>query len=308
MKKALAGWPTLPIAIWCPRPRQSPVRGQPEYLEDENNASFAFRHPDRIREINFLLTKSLLLKSGALVMAPFPALEYLRLEAQNASKVSPALLPVGFLGGSTPRLRDIHLSRVAFPALPLLLLSARDLVSLRLDGIPRRGYFSPEGLSIGLSMTTRLKSLRLHFLPFASSVFQDTGSAGRPLKAHAVLPALVEFHFCGDSAYLEDLISRIDAPVLERLNITFFKPSAFETLQLSQFISRTKTLASPHKMSILLLGDEILVVDQFQLPSESPSKSHFQLQITCDELDLQVTLPHILNDFRRSFLVCSGST
>ncbi len=157
-------------------------------------------------------------------------------------------------------------------------------------------------------MTTRLKSLRLHFLPFASSVSRDTGSAGRQLKAHAVLPALVEFHFCGDSAYLEDLISRIDAPVLERLNITLFKPSAFETLQLSQFISRTKTLASPHRMSILLLGDEILVVDQFQLPSESPSKSHFQLQITCDELDLQVTLPHILNDFRRSFLVCSGST
>ncbi|KAI9445785.1 hypothetical protein BJY52DRAFT_1228690 [Lactarius psammicola] len=45
-------------------------------------------------------------------------------------------------------------------------------------------------------------------------------------------------------------------------------------------------------MSILLLGDEILVVDQFQLPSAS--NSHFQLQITCDELDLQVSLPHIL--------------
>ena len=288
-KKALDSWPTLPIAIWYPC--QSAVRGRSRCLEDENNASFALRHPNRIREINLFLTSSLLLKSAAQVLASFPALEYLRLESRNPMKLSPAL-PVGFLGGSTPRLRDIHLIGVAFPTLPLLLLSTRDLVSLRLDRVSGRGYFSPEALSIGLSMTTQLKSLRIQFLPLASSIFKDTGSARRPLKACAVLPALSEFHFCGDSAYLEDLVSRIDAPVLERLNITFLTPSAFETLQLSQFISRTKSLTSPHQMSILLLGDEILVVNQFQHPP--PSKGHFQLQITCDEWDLHVTLPHIL--------------
>ncbi|KAI9435965.1 hypothetical protein H4582DRAFT_1966506 [Lactarius indigo] len=287
-KKALDDWPTLPIAIWYPR--KTTMRGPSEFVEDEKNASFALRHPDRIREINLFLTKSLLLKSGALVLASFPALEYLRLESLSTIKSPPALLPVGFLGGSTPRLRDIHLSHIPFPALPLLLLSTRNLVSLRLDGITSRGYFTPEALSIGLSMTTQLKSLRIHFLPFASSVFRDTRSAGRPLKVHAVLPVLTEFHFCGDSGYLEDLISRIDAPVLEQLHITFFKPSAFDTVQLSQFISRTTTLASLHQMSILLLGDEILVIDQFQVSSAC----HFQLQITCEELDLQVSFPHIL--------------
>ncbi|KAF8263325.1 hypothetical protein EI94DRAFT_1807422 [Lactarius quietus] len=140
-------------------------------------------------------------------------------------------------------------------------------------------------------MTTQLKSLRIHFLPFASSVYRDTGSAGRPLKTRAILPALSEFHFSGDGAYLEDLISRIDAPVLRQLNITFFKPDAFETVQLSQFISRTKSLASPQQMSILLLGDEILVVNQFQ---SSPLAGHFQLHITSDEIGLQAALPHIL--------------
>lgn len=297
-KKALDSWPTLPIAVWYPR-QNAVVRERSHCLEDESNASFALRHPDRIREINLLLTKSLLLKSGALVLASFPALEYLRLDSQHGTKSSPspALLPVGFLGGSTPRLRDIHLSGIAFPALPLLLLSTRNLVSLRLDRISRRGYFSPEALSIGLSMTTQLQSLRIHFLPFASSVFRDIVSAERPLKARAVLPALTELRFCGDSAYLEDLISRIDAPVLERLNVTFFRPSAFETVELSKFIGRTKPLASPYQMSILLMGDEIvLVVNQFQNSSSSSSSStsRFQLQITCDELGLQVTLPHIL--------------
>ncbi|KAH9055717.1 hypothetical protein EDB87DRAFT_1639255 [Lactarius vividus] len=290
-KKALDGWPTLPIAIWYPRP--SAVRGRSKYLEDVNNTSFALRHPDRIREINLFLTKTLISKSGAPFLTSFPALEYLRLESENTMKASMADLPLGFLG-STPRLRDIHLKQVPFSALPLLLLSTRNLVSLQLDDISSRGYFTPEALSIGLSVTTQLKSLRVHFLPFASSAFRDPGSAGRPLRAYAVLPTLSEFHFRGDNAYLEDLISRIDAPVLERLDITFFKPSAFDTLQLSQFIGRTKSLASLPRMSILLLGDETLVVDQFQLSESTPSACHFRLQITCDELDLFVTLPNIL--------------
>ena len=287
-KRALNSWPTLPIAIWYPW--KSAVGGRSSCLEDENNASFALRYPDRIREINLFLTSSLLLKSGA-VLVSFPSLEYLRLESRNPTKSSPAL-PVGFLGGATPRLRDIYLTGIAFPTLPLLLLSTRDLVSLRLDRVSEKGFFSPEALSIGLSMTTQLKSLRIQFLPLASRFFRDTGSAGRPLKACTVLPSLSEFHFCGDGVYLEDLISRLDTPVLERLNITFYKPSSFDTLQLSQFISRTKSLASPHQTSILLLGDEILVVNQFQHPP--PSKSHFQLQITCEEPDIHITLPHIL--------------
>lgn len=295
-KKALDSWPTLSIAVWYPCQRTG--RNRSLIVDDENNASFALRHPDRIREINLFLTPSLMSKSGAQVLTSFPALEYLRLESPNSMKCTPAL-PIGFLGGSTPRLRDIHLTSIAFPALPLLLLSTRDLVSLRLDKVSRKGYFSPEALSIGLSMTTQLQSLRVNFLPFASSNYRGTGSAGKPLKTRAILPALAEFHFSGDSAYLEDLISRTDAPVLERLNITFFKAGSFETLQLSQFISRTKPLASPNQMSILLLGDEILVVNQFH---PSPLKSHFQLQITSEEVDIQVTLPHILT--RLSALLC----
>ena len=292
-KKALESWPTLPITIWYPW--QSEVRGRFRRLEDENNVSFALRHPDRIREINLFLTSSLLSKSGARVLASFPVLEYLRLESRYPTK--PSALPVDFLGGSTPRLRDIHLTDIAFPTLPLLILSTRHLVSLRLDRVSRLGYFSPEELSIGLSMTTQLKSLWIHFLHLASSVSRDTGSAGRPLKVTAMLPALSEFDFCGDSAYLGDLISRLDTPVLERLHITFCEPSTFQTLQLSQFISRTKSLASPHQMSILLPEDETLTINQFQHPPLS--QGHFQLKIIPEEdeegeLDMDVSLPQIL--------------
>jgi len=39
------------------------------------------------------------------------------------------------------------------------------------------------------------------------------------------------------------------------------------------------------------MGEEVFVINNFQHPSPS---SHFRLQITCDELDSQVTLPYIL--------------
>ena len=140
-------------------------------------------------------------------------------------------------------------------------------------------------------MTTRLKILRIHFLPYASNVFKDTGNAERPLTTRAILPVLSDFQFSGDGAYLEDLISRLDAPSLELLNITLFKPNSFESLQLSQFISRTKSFASPHQLSIVLLRDEILIVNHFHSP---PLTSHFLLQITSEDMDLQDTLPQVL--------------
>ena len=286
-KKVLEIWPTLPIAVWYPY--QSAVQGRSLILVvDENNVSVALQYPDRIREINLFVTCSLLLKLGAQVLVSFPALEYLQLESPTKPTLA---LPVGFLGGTTPKLRVIHLTSIAFPTLPLLLLSTRDLVSLRLDSVSRRGYISPEAIAIGLSMTIKLQSLRIHFLPYASNVLKDTRSAERPVMARAILPILSEFQFSGDGAYLEDLISRIDAPSLEQLNITLFEPDSFESLQLSQFINRTKSFASPHQMSILLLGDEILVANHFH---PSPLTSHFLLQITSEEVELLDTLPQVL--------------
>jgi hypothetical protein len=285
MKKALDRWPTLPIAVWYPIRLPCRFQTQSLTLEDENNASFALQLPDRIREINLSLTSSLLLKIGSQFLASFPDLEYLRLESLDLSHLTGPTLPVGFLGGSTPQLRHICLGGIAFPTLPLLLSSARDLVSLRLHSVSKSGYFSPETLSMSLSMMTRLKSLRIHFLRVASSVFRETGSPVRPPTARAILPALTKFHFSGDSAYLEDLISRIDFPVLERP----FKLSAFGTQQLSQFTSHP-TSNLPLHWSFLLWGDQILFVKQFLL---SVVLNHSTFHIASEEIDSYARLPLI---------------
>ena len=65
--------------------------------ENENNASFALQHPNRVREINLILTNSLLSKTRVPLLASFPSLEYLRLESPDQESESPPL-PLGFLG------------------------------------------------------------------------------------------------------------------------------------------------------------------------------------------------------------------
>jgi len=48
--------------------------------------------------------------------------------------------------------------------------------------------------------------------------------------------------FTGVSEYLEDLVTGIDAPLLENLEVTFFHQLIFDTPQLARFISRTPKL------------------------------------------------------------------
>ena len=282
MKKAMESWPTLPIDVWHP----SRARWyRPEY---EDDASFALQHPNRIRDINLSLTRSLLLKIRAQFLASFPALEYLRLELEYREAESQPTLPVGFLGGSASRLRHIHLIGVASPTFPLVLSSARDLISLQLSSVSRRAYFSPETLSIGLSTTTRLKFLCIDFLPFASDVFRETGSEGRQPIVRAILPVLTKFYFYGNSAYLVDLISRIDSPTLERPSLQ----SGSRTPQLSQFTGRPNPLELlPIHQPILLLDDQIFFVNQF---CPSPRQNECILGITSEEMSPQATFPRFI--------------
>jgi hypothetical protein len=66
-----------------------------------------------------------------------------------------------------------------------------------------------------------------------------------PPLTRSVLSALTDFRFKGVSEYLEDLVARIDAPLLRELYITLFNQIVFDTPQFVQFISRTPELKPP---------------------------------------------------------------
>lgn len=292
VRKTLDLWPALPVAIRYP----GPTRYRPVTSQDEGNVIAALKHPNRICELNIPVTKSLLGKSALLLRASFPALECLRLGSQDATM--PLILPIGFLGGSTPRLRDIHLTGTAYSALPLLIMSARELVSLQLDDIPNTGYFTPEALAAGLSATTQLKLLKVYFHP--SSSRPDQRRTPLPPPSRSILPALTDIQFRGNGDYLEDLVARIDAPAVEELDIKFLEPNTFDTPQLAQFIDRTKTLRSPHRTSIRLSEDDIAITHDFRLASPSSASGTIRLQISCDDVDRQMAiLVHVGRQFSR---------
>ncbi|KAH9970517.1 hypothetical protein BGW80DRAFT_1329751 [Lactifluus volemus] len=245
--------------------------------QDENNVIVALKHSERICELDLTIAKTLWSTSDVSMSAPFPALEHLRLRSQE--KIRHLALPEQFLGQSTPRLRDIHLTSIAFPTLPMHLLSAKALVSLQLEEIPSTGYFSPEEFAKGLSVTTRLEILKIHFLPPNS---HERNIDALP-QNRVILSALTELEFKGNSEYIEDLVSRVDAPALEQLNLVFFEQLTFGIPRLSRFIDRTKELRSPCHASILLSEEEITITHHSQCRSSDSGK--FYLQISCDELD-----------------------
>ena len=229
-RKTLDVWPALPLVI------QDTVS---EGSVDDVVA--VFEHSDRISLVDLVfLTTSQVEKLWEAMQGPFPELGVLRLSVIGLS-YGP-VLPDSLLRGSAPRLQYLALTSIPFPALPNLLLSATDLVHLRLQNIPHSGYISPEAMVTCLSMLTSLESLQLEFKSPQS--YPDLKSRRPFSPTRSVLPALTIFSFKGVNEYLEEFVARIDAPQLHRLSTTFFNDIDLNTPELNQFLSRTPTLGA----------------------------------------------------------------
>jgi hypothetical protein len=248
VKEKLDVWPLLPIAIWSFDHQKWGV----------GNIVAALEHNDRVYDIEIWdVPSSQVAKVSAAMRQPFPMMTRLMLRFEYATE--PAV-PASFLGGSAPRLQELFLHHVAFKGLPKLLLSATHLVVLSLWGIPHSGYISPEAIVACLSVLTRLNQLEIGFE--SPRCRPDWKTRRPPPQIRTVLPVLTKWRFKGVSEYLEDLLARIDAPLLNYFDIVFFHQLIFDTPQLTQFISRTPNFQphneafvgfSTHDVSILLL-------------------------------------------------------
>jgi len=238
VKKMLGVWPTLPIVIdaFFTNSRRSGV----------TNIIAALEEHDRVCRINIWGVPYSLLKNSAVLKKPFPELIDLALRSYDAP-----LIPASFLGASTPRLQSLELSGIQFPALGKLLLSATGLVTLRLLDIPNPGDILPNAMATYLSALTMLQDLFLDFR-FPRSEDDRENRNLSLLARRFVLPSLTEFYFKGDSEYLEDLVDKIDTPVLDKFAITFFDQLFFETPLLRDFFSRTKAFQALHRAAVLI--------------------------------------------------------
>ena len=237
-------WPPLRVMVYG-------SRFSPSRLD---NIIAALEHNDRISDLMVdHYSIPVLEKILAVMRQPFPALTTLKLElSSEASEEAPLAIPDSFLGGSAPGLQEFVLQGILYPALQNLLLSATNLSTLFLMDAPRSGtgYISPEEMVHCLSVLTSLKDLSLEFPTPLSRPSQTSQYSHSPTRV--VLPTLTRLLIVGFSECLEDLVARIDTPLLNYFILSFPNQPAFDTPQVIQFISRAPELKTLDEVQVII--------------------------------------------------------
>jgi hypothetical protein len=243
-----------------------------------NSIFAALEHNDRICDLDLNFSSSQFEEVLATMQRPFPALKHLNLTLQFGDEPVP-VVPASILGGSAPVLEKLTLYRIPLPGLPKLLLSATHLVDLHLLNIPHSGYISPEAMVTCLSALIRLERLLIRF----ESPQSRPGQRRQPPPTRAVIPVLRSLKFHGVSEYLVDLVSRIDAPLLNTLEITLFHQLIFDTPQLAQLIGRTPKLKT--------CDDARVDFSDWRVSVRFPQASGgaLELRISCRQSDWQLS-------------------
>ena len=121
---------------------------------------------------------------------------------------------------------------------------------------------------------------------FASVSFplsrSDQPSQLLPPSERVVIPSLKELAFEGVCEYLEDLVARIDTPVLCQFLIRFLNQLIFDITQLHQFIGRTEKLTAPNHADIFFSDDNVEAILFTQAGS-------ILLGVSCNGTDWQLS-------------------
>jgi len=298
MSKLLGTWPVLPIIL------RSSDRGlgrpKSDQRWDNRVAALESEHSNRIREIYiFDMTTPRWKRFAAAMQKPFPELTHLRIFVEHGD-VAPVLAD-SFLDGSAPHLRELSLGGVPFPSMPKLLLSANGIVTLSLENIPGSGYIPPDAMATALTVMTRLETFRIGLC----SVRSHFDLAGRhlPPPTPFVLPALTKLTFGGVYKYLEDLLARIDAPLLYDLQVAFYMDLNFDVPQLHRFIANAKAFKA-YAHAELLLSAQLIELNFYYKTRVVAHPPLFELRINCGELDSQ--LPPLVQICSSSFPLISA--
>ena len=268
-------WPELPIYIRDPR---YPTK------ESIDNVIVALRLNHRVSGIDFENTSDSAWKEFVpLIQQPLPGLTLLRIQPCVSANI---VIPRSFLGGSAPSLRDLLLLGVPFPALPELLLSATNLICLRYNPIPRSGYISPQAMITGLSALTRLESLSLIFTPPQS--LPDRAVEIPPPHTRTLLPALTHFCICGAPEYVEDLVTQINAPLLENMEVALFNREILEVSELAKFVRHVDKLSLLDRAEVSFNSERISVFLSQESPTNVDPKT-LKLHLNCLESNLRLS-------------------
>ena len=280
VKAMLDTWPNLPIQI-------STYAYEVSLCGCESNLIAALEHTDRICQIRLDRPFSQLEQILPAMQKQFPALTSLAIGCSDYGsdygyQQAMPVIPEAFLGGSVQDLQSCDLLAVEFPGIWKLLLTANHLVTLGLRNIPDSMHTSPEEMATCLSTMSHLESLFIAFQP-SQSLHNWSGQPNRHLSpTHISLPSLTKFRFQAMGEYIEDFVSRIDAPSLHMVDITFFYQPVFNTPRLHDFLARIERFKVASRGNVAFQGSSI----NFALELESFS---FELAILCRGIGRQVS-------------------
>ena len=269
-RDTLDAWPALPLV----------VEGSMTFSSGTDNVIAALGQSNRVRQVFLMdIADWQLEKVLAAMEVPFPVLTELRLWSDGGTL---PVIPDSFLDRSAPRLEYFELSGIPFPGLPKLLSSATHLVYLNLYGIPHSAYISPEAVVALLSLLSNLETLSLEFRSPQSR--PDWESQSRPPPKRSLLATLRRLDFKGVIEYLEDLVTCIDTPQLDEMEITFFNQIDFDCPQLAQFINCTPTLRTLDEAHVQFDHSTVSIKLRYWTSSDS-----LVISISCREPDWQLS-------------------
>ena len=248
--------------------------------EDERGIMFALEHRDRVRRIFLKMPVPSLQKVIKAIDDQFPMLEYLYIAppfGHNARFVLPATF-------RAPELNYLLLNRFTSTIGPSL-TPAVNLVRLLLRWMHPSTNLYPSHLLQTLSLLPRLQNLTISF----SSPIPNHDIQRHMLHtsniSHVTLPNLRFFDFGGVSAYLEALLSHINAPLLKTLSINFFNQLSFPVSHLGRFVTSTENIR-PSIVRLLFYHKAVVVFMYFSVGSPEHT---LYLRVGCDHLDWQVS-------------------
>ena len=296
----LAHLPPLPLVIDC---------RSTDPAEDNNDILHAIQQPDRICRVFFEAPPPALERLILTVGKLFPRLDALSLLSTTKSEgFSGLVLPRTFMA---PNLRHLALHGISLPKGLPILTSASSLVTLKLTDIQAPGYFTPELLVTQLQHIPHLQELLIGFY----TPLPPPSTEGELLRAPIMvtaLPALRWLSFRGVISYLEGLIARIRAPLLERFNVTLFYELTFTLPHLFEFIRKTEGFRHPIA-NIIFNGEAVAFVIG---PRDQFIDGTFSLHISCKPFDWQIdsatqvcsALAPVLSVVEQLTLECDGQS
>ena len=270
---SLAHLPPLPLVIdYC-------NMTTPWVRQDELSILTGLQQRERVRRLSLQVPSPHLDICLTTMSDLYPILEDLSLSSTTEEDTSLAL-PRTF---NAPNLRYFALRGVGFPTELPFFTYLTNLVTLALIRIPAPYYFPPGHLVTQLQGLLHLEELSIGFavpIPLPSN---EAELLPAPIP-RVTLPTLKRIMFRGVAVYLENLVSQINAPLLEQLIVTLFFELAFTLTALTHFIHTTGGLKCLSTKVLFKKGGVSVVTSN----SECLSSGGLTINVDCEHLDWQI--------------------